>query len=164
MSITSTSIIYNKIIIYIIMDSPRNVIRFMNENFYLFEKQYEDVDKNVLKAAIAYKYLLATYLHIKNVTIEQILIENDYDIGLIGPGHSCLTSICEKICPNRVCHLHSILHDVYGRIFLKYNQGRGYFYMFKAPNWMKKCPLFGHITGLMYSIYYNIRYYHEYQT
>ena len=164
MSITSTSIIYNKIIIYIIMDSPRNVIKFMNQNFYIFEKQYEDVDKNVLKAAICYKYLLAVYLDIKNVTIEQILIENDYDIGLIGPGHSCLTSICEKICPNRVCHLHSILHDVYGRIFLKYNQGRGYVYMFKALNWMKKCPLFGHITGLMYSIYYNIRYYHEYQT
>ena len=146
------------------MDSPRNVIKFMNENFYLFEKQYEDIDKTVLKAAIAYKYLLCVYLGIKNVTIEQILIENEYDIGLIGPGHTCLTSICEKICPNRVCHLHSILHDVYGRIFLKYSQGRGYVYMFYTPNWMKKCPLFGHITGLIYSIYYNIRYHHEYQT
>ena len=147
------------------MDSPRKVIKFMNENFYLFEKQYENIDKNVLKAAIAYKYLLAVYLDIKNITIDQILIENDYDLGLIGPGHSCLTSICERICPNRICHLHSILHDCYGRIYTKYNnQGRGYNYMFKAPNWMKKCPLFGHITGLMYSIYYNIRYYHEYQT
>ena len=146
------------------MDSPEKVIKFMNENFYLFEKQYEDIDKNVLKAVIAYKYLLAVYLNIKNVTIEQILIENDYDLGLIGPGHSCLTSICEKICTNRICHLHSILHDTYGRIYTKYNQGRGYVYMFNGPKWMKKCPLFGHITGLLYSIYYNIRYYHEYQT
>ena len=147
------------------MDSPRKVIKFMNENFYLFEKQYENIDKNVLKAAIAYKYLLAVYLDIKNITIDQILIENDYDIGLIGPGHSCLTSICEKICNNRICHLHSILHDTYGRIYLKYNQGRGYIYMFKnAPNSMKGCPFWGHITGLMYSIYYNIRFYREYQT
>ena len=147
------------------MDSPRRVIKFMNENYYLFEKQYENVDKNVLKAAIAYKYLLAVYLDIKNITIEQILINNDYDIGLIGPGHNCLTSLCESICPNRICHLHSILHDTYGRIYNRYNNvGRGYVYMFNAPNWMKKCPLFGHITGLAYSIYYNIRYYREYQS
>ena len=147
------------------MDSPRKVIKFMNENFYLFEKQYENIDKNVLKAAIAYKYLLAVYLDIKNITIEQILIENEYDIGLIGPGHSCLSKTLEMIFPNRICHLHSILHDTYGRIYTKYNnQGRGYVYMFNAPKWMKKCPLFGHFTGLLYSIYYNIRYYHEYQT
>ena len=146
------------------MDSPEKVIKFMNQNFYLFEKQYEDVDKNVLKAAIAYKYLLAVYLDIKNITIEQILTVNEYDIGLIGPGHGCLTSFCEKIFPNTICHLHSILHDCYGRIYTKYNIGRGYVYMFNAPKWMKKCPLFGHITGLMYSIYYNIRYYREYQT
>ena len=147
------------------MDSPRNVIKFMNENFYLFEKQYEDVDKNVLKAAIAYKYLLAVYLDIKNITIDQILIENEYDLGLIGPGHNCITSFCEKVCPNRICHTHSILHDTYGRIFSKYNNtGRGYVYMFDAPNFMKKCPLYGHITGLLYSIYYNIRYHHELQT
>ena len=155
-------------------DSPRKVIKFMNENFYLFEKQYEDIDKTVLKAAIAYKYLLAVYLDIKNVTIEQILIENDYDIGLIGPGHSCLTSLCETLFSNHICnttchffnstcHLHSILHDCYGRLFLKYNQGRGYVYMFNAPKWMKKSPFFGHISGLLYSIYYNIRYFREYQ-
>ena len=147
------------------MDSPRKLIKFINDNFYLFEKQYEYIDKNVLKAAIAYKYLLAVYLDIKNITIEQILIENEYDIGLIGPGHGCLTSFCEKICPNRICHLHSILHDTYGRIYTKYNKGLGYVYMFKAPfNWMRRSPVFGHITGLLYSIYYNIRYYHEYQT
>ena len=92
------------------------------------------------------------------------MTENDYDIGLIGPGHSCLTSICEKICSNRVCHLHSILQDVYGRIYNNYNQtGRGYVYVFNAPIWMKTSPFFGHISGLMYSIYYNIRYYREYQ-
>ena len=91
------------------MDSPRKVIKFMNQNLYLFEKKYEHIDKILLKAAIVYKYLLAVYLDIKYVvTIDEIIIENDYDLGLIGPGHSCLTSFCEKLCPNRVCHLHSI--------------------------------------------------------
>ena len=147
------------------MDTPEKVIKFVNKNFYLFEKQYENIDKNVLKAAIAYKYLLAVYLDIKNITIDQILIVNEYDIGLIGPSHGCITSICERLCPNRICHLHSILHDCYGRIYLKYNQGRGYIYMFKnAPNSMKACAFLGHITGLLYSFYYNIRYYREYQT
>ena len=146
------------------MDIPRKVIKFMNENLYLFEDKYKDIDRTVLKAAIAYKYLLCVYLNIKNVTIEQIMIQNDYDIGLIGPGRSCRTSICEKICPNRVCHLHSILHDCYGWLYLYYNNtGRGYVYMFNnAPNWMKKSPCFGHISGLLYSIYYNIRYFREY--
>ena len=145
------------------MDSPRKVIKFMNENLYLFEDKYKDIDRTVIKAAIAYKYLLAVYLNNKIITLDKIMIQNDYDIGLIGPGHSCLTSICEKIRPNRVCHLHSILHDVYGRIYLNYYTERGYNYMFYAPNWMKKSPFFGHISGLLYSIYYNIRYYKEYQ-
>ena len=149
------------------MDSPRKVTKFINENLYLFEDKYKNIDRNVLKAAISYKYLLAVYLNIKNITLDQIVIEHEYDIGLIGPGHSCLTSICEKICPNRVCHLHSILHDVYGRLYLTYNVGPGYVYMFNnAPNWMnwmKKSPFFGHITGLLYSIYYNIRYFRQYQ-
>ena len=141
------------------MDSPREVIKFMNDNLYLFEDNYKDIDRNVLKVAIAYKYLLAVYLNIKNVTIDQILIENEYDIRLIKPGHYCLVSLCEKICSNRICHLHSTLHDTYSRLFLKYNQiGRGYNYMVNAPNWMKKSPFSGHISGLVYSIYYNIRY------
>ena len=143
------------------MDSPRRVIKFINDNLYLFEDKYKDIGRNVLKAAIANKYLLAVYLNIKNITVNQIMIENEYDIGLIGPGHTCLTSICEKLCPNRVCHLHSICLDVYGRILLTYGVGRGYVYMLNAPNWMKKSPFFGHISGLMYSIYYTTRYYRE---
>ena len=117
------------------MDFPKNVIKFINGNLYLFEDKYKDIDRNVLKGGIAYKYLLAVYLDIKNITLDQVLTNNEYDIGLIGPGHSCLTSICEKICPNRVCHLHSILHYVYGRLFHTYKVGRGYNYMFNAQFW-----------------------------
>ena len=47
------------------MDSPRKVIKFMKKNLYLFVDKYNDIDRTVLKAAIAYKYLLAVYLDIK---------------------------------------------------------------------------------------------------
>ena len=145
------------------MDSPRKVMKFINENLYLFNNdKYKDVNRNVLKGALAYKYLMAVYLDIKDITIDQILILQE-DIGLIGPGHNCLVSCLKFICGNRVCHTHSILHDTYGRIFLSHNIGRGYNYMFNVPNAIKKCPLIGHFTGLLYSIYYNIRYHREYQ-
>ena len=112
------------------MDNPRKVIKFMNENLYLFEDEYKDVNRNVLKAAIAYKYLLCVYLNIKDITIDEILIQNEYDIGLISPGHSCIVTFCEKIFGNRTFHLHSILHDCYGKLFLQYSVGRGYNYIF----------------------------------
>ena len=68
----------------------------MNDNLYLFESHYDDVDYTILKAAIAYKYLLHVYLYTKNVTIDEILIENKYDLGLVRPGRNCMVSICEK--------------------------------------------------------------------
>ena len=148
------------------MDSPEKVMSFIYKNLYLFNNdKYKDYNRNIIKGALGYKYLLEVYLNIKDISVDQILILQE-DIGLIGPGsHNCLVSCLEFLCNNRICHTHSILHDSYGRIYNSHgNIGRGYNYMFNAPNWMKKCPMFGHITGLMYSIYYNIRFYREYQT
>ena len=34
------------------MDSLRKIIKFMNENLYLFEDIYKNIHKNVLKASI----------------------------------------------------------------------------------------------------------------
>ena len=40
------------------MDSPRKVIKFINQNLYLFESdKCKDINRNVFNAAIAYKYL-----------------------------------------------------------------------------------------------------------
>ena len=65
-------------------------------------------------------YLLAVYLNIKDITIDQILILQE-DIGLIGSGHNCIVSCLEFIYDNRIFHTHSILHDSYGRIFQSHN-------------------------------------------
>ena len=146
------------------MDSPRKVMMFINQKLYLFnDDKYKDFDRNVIKGALAYKYLLAVYLDIKYITIDQILVLQDEDIGLIGPGHNCLVSCLEFLYGNRIYRTHLILHDAYGRIFQSHNVGRGCNYMFHVPNRLKQCPLIGHIIGLLYSIYYNIRYYREYQ-
>ena len=128
------------------MDNTKTVIIFMNDNLYLFEIQYDDVNRNVLKAAIAYKYLLHIYLNIQE-TIHEILKEQE-DIGLIGPGHTCLTSFCEKGCSSRICHLHSILHDIYSRIYTKYKVSRGYNYMFNAPNFTGGKSMFKYLINL----------------
>ena len=54
------------------MDSPKTVIKIMNDNLYLFENRYEDININALKAAIAYKYLLHVYSNFKDVTKDQV--------------------------------------------------------------------------------------------
>ena len=94
-------------------DNSKILIQFMNENLYLIENKCDvDIDKNRLKAAKGYKYLLNLYVDIKNITIDEFLKENEYDIGLIGPSHNCIVTICEEICSSKTFHLHNILHDV----------------------------------------------------
>ena len=39
------------------MDSPPKVIKFMNENLYLFEDKYKDIDTNVLKMIQIYNVI-----------------------------------------------------------------------------------------------------------
>ena len=62
------------------------------------------------------------------------------------------------------CHLHSILHDVYGRLYYQYKTIRVYNYMLNAPNFMKKPSFRDLVTGLLFGIYYNIRYHSSIQT
>ena len=152
--------IYNIFIIFVIinMDSLAVALKFMNENLIYFENVYPDVNKHILRSAIIYMYLLYVYLNY-NLTILEIIENENFDIGLIGPGNGTCTKICECLRNNIVFHTHSYLHDAYVRNYTKYkNTGIGYKYMFKnSPACMTKSPLFGHVTGLIYSIYHNIR-------
>ena len=84
------------------MDSPRKVMKFINENLYLFNNdKYKDIDRNVLKSAIAYRYLLALYLNITDISVDQIITLNE-DMELIESGDNCLVSCLEFVCGNRV--------------------------------------------------------------
>ena len=72
----------------------------------------------------------------------QKIIETEPDIGYLGPSTECECLRCLD-----VCKLHAIMHDVFGRVFTKFQIGRRYCYAFDAPNIMKKSPLLGNVSG-----------------
>ena len=113
------------------MDLPSSAVKFMNENFIYFENMYPNVNKHTLRSAIIYKYLLHAYFKY-NLTILEIIEQENFDVGLIGPGSGTCTKICECLCDNVLFHTHAYLHDLFGRFYTRYkNTGRGYNYMLK---------------------------------
>ena len=41
------------------MDNSKKVMMFINQNLYLFnDNKYKDYNRNIIKGALAYKYLL----------------------------------------------------------------------------------------------------------
>ena len=96
------------------------------------------------------------------LTISEILDLYDGEIGLLGPGNGCLTKILEKLFGKiKCCHLHSCFHDAYGRVFTKYQRGRGYCYVLPeniTPHCLKNSPIIGHISGFIGSIVISNKY------
>ena len=133
-------------------DSPNKTLDYINFNFRKVKSKYAEVDDQILKSALAYQYLGICYLR-ECLSIDSILTDNQWEIGLIGPGNSCLTQMMECLFGRfRVCHLHSCLHDAYGRFYLKYRIGRGYNYATTALACIKKYPLSGHLTGFCWCL------------
>ena len=129
------------------MTDPKEVIKYIK--FYSNENT-----SVIIRSALAYKYL-----YLKNVDadldLEDIIKANDYSMGLIGPNNGRLTCLLEWVFGSiKCCHTHSILHDAYGRFYLCYKKDRGYcYYCPRSTNYMKKSPLFGHITGFWFSLF-----------
>ena len=74
-------------------------------------------------------------------------------MGLIGPGSGRLTRLLEFIFGwSDVFSNHAILHDAFGRFYTRFHDGNGYTYCINryVPDFVKKSPLFGHLTGLIY--------------
>ena len=109
----------------------------------------------ILKSALVYQYLYSKHFKL-NISIESILIENNYDIGLIGPGNGCITRILERIFNNSIMmRSHSILHDAFGRFYAHHQLDRGYTYVIpknRTPKCIKRSPLCGQISGLIYCV------------
>ena len=82
------------------------------------------------------------------------LEQNHGEIGLTGPGDTCMTHCLERICGlYEICHLHSCLHDTFVRFYKKDQKGRGYCYALKySSKHMETSLLLGHISGLIWSI------------
>ena len=72
-----------------ISTNPKEVIEYIHS--YNF-----DSSSPILSSALAYHYLYLKHFN-KPKTIKEILEENDYDIGLIGPGHMWPGSALSKL-------------------------------------------------------------------
>ena len=136
---------------YMISDT----IKYVKCCFKIIKPQHKDVDDVILKSALVYQYLYLNHYDIM-LSIDDVLELNNNEIGLIGPGNGCLTHILERIF-NRsdILHSHSILHDAFGRFYAHHSLDRGYTYVIpenKTPRWVKKSPLCGQVSGLIYCL------------
>ena len=133
----------------------RETIEYVNCHFEATKQQHNSVNDVILKSALVYQYL-----YLKNfkayMTIDEVLEENNGEIGLIGPGNGCVTHSLERICGCcDILHSHSILHDAYGRFYTRYSSDRGYTYAIPenlTPTYIKRSPLCCQISGLIYCI------------
>ena len=136
---------------YMISDT----IKYVQCCFEIIKPQHKDVDDVILKSALVYQYLYLNHYDIMLPT-DDILELNNNEIGLIGPGNGCLTWFLEKMFGGSdILHSHSILHDAFGRFYAHHSLDRGYTYVIpenKTPRWVKKSPLCGQVSGLIYCL------------
>ena len=128
------------------------LLRYVKDSFKEAKNKYPYYNEKVLKSALVYQYIHCYYYQ-KDITILEILETEGYDLGLIGPGKGKLTRLLEFIFGwSNVFSSHAILHDAFGRFYIRFHMGEGYTYCLSGyvPVFMKKSPLFGHVTGLNY--------------
>ena len=132
-----------------------DTIKYVQCCFEIIKPQHKDVDDVILKSALVYQYLYLNHYDIMLPT-DDILELNNNEIGLIGPGNGCLTWFLEKMFGGSdILHSHSILHDAFGRFYAHHSLDRGYTYVIpenKTPRWVKKSPLCGQVSGLIYCL------------
>ena len=133
----------------------KEVIEYVNYFFKETKQQHNNVYDVILKSALVYQYLYHKNFGVF-ISVNDILELNNNEIGLIGPGNGCLTQFLETIfSPLHIMHSHSILHDAFGRFYDHYSLDRGYTYVIPknlTPKWIKRSPLCGQISGLIYCV------------
>ena len=130
-------------------------IGYVNPFFEETKRKHNSVNDVILKSALVYQYLYLCNFDTM-IPINDILELNNNEIGLIGPGNGCLTWFLEKMFGGSdILHSHSIIHDAFGRFYAHHSLDRGYTYVIpknRTPKWMKRSPLCGQITGLIYCV------------
>ena len=69
-----------------------------------------------------------------------------YTYRTIGPGSCTVNTSLEFL------RKHAILHDAFGRFYSDHGKGPGYTYCLKMPHCVKKSPLMGQISGILYCL------------
>ena len=108
---------------------------------------------------VVYQYLYLNHYDTV-LSIDDILELNDNEIGLIDPGNGCLTHFLKRILgQSDILHSHSTLHDAFGRFYADHSLDRGYTYVIsenRTPKCVKRSPLCGQISGLIYCAFKKI--------
>ena len=132
-----------------------DTIKYVNCLFEITKPKYEKVNDVILKSALVYQYLYLNNFDTL-ISIDRVLELNNNEIDLIGPGNGCLTHFLERIFNwSDILHSHSILHDAFGRFYSHHQLDRGYTYVIhknKTPKCVKRSPLCGQISGLIYCL------------
>ena len=134
----------------------QEVIEYVNCSFEETKQQHNSVNDVILKSALVYQYLYLRNFKTCISIIDRVLELNNNEIGLTGPGNGCLTHFLERIFNwSDILHSHSILHDAFGRFYSHHQLDRGYTYVIhknKTPKCVKRSPLCGQISGLIYCL------------
>ena len=130
-----------------------SLLKFIKHSFKDTKEKHPYIDDKILKSALVYQYLHFFYFE-RDISINKILELNNGEIGLLGPGDSCLTWFFEKIFGwVNILNSHSILHDAFGRFYDHYLLGRGYTCAIPSKyttRLIKRSPFCGQISGLLY--------------
>ena len=136
-----------------------DTIKYVKCLFKKTKQQHNNVNDVILKSALVYQYLYLCNFDAM-IPINDILELNNNEIGLIGPGNGCLTWFLERMFSGSdILYSHSILHDAFGRFHAHHSLDRGYAYVIpenRTPKWVKRSPLCGQITGLIYCTFKKI--------
>ena len=136
------------------------VIKYVKDHFKEVKEQHNNLNDVILKSALVYQYRYLNHYD-EILSTDEILKLNNNEIGLIGPGNGCLTHILERIFnQSDILHSHSILHDAFGRFYTHHSFDRGYTYVIpknRTPKCIKRSPLCGQISGLIYCLFKQIK-------
>ena len=107
----------------------KQIIRFVRWFIRDAERKNPGVDKRILKSALVYQFLYHKHFN-KYIEVRDIIQEH-IGIGLIGYGDGRLTHLLEHTLGwIDVLQTHAILHDAFGRFYVKHGLDRGYSYAF----------------------------------
>ena len=131
----------------------------LKKSFDLISKDYATTNEQILKSALVYQCLYRHYFKI-NLPLNQIIrIENN--MGLIGPDDSLLTTFLQNtIGWSNLFKTHAILHDAFGRFYIRHGKGRGYIYYSKSvlsSDRDKRNCYKGPINGILFCLFNFIR-------
>ena len=119
---------------------------------YANEEENISVVENILDMSI-------TDIHNKRATNVLLNLCSEYNVNFeeLDVSQNEIIEVEFFFKENTVIRMHAIIHDSFGMFYRKTKQNNGYYYrstQLELAEWKKKSPLIGHITGILFCIFY----------